>query len=352
MLIPGKYLIYLGEAAPPLGAKTGLGLVQWRPDLCVGQWCTGVRSVDNGLPEMSPAAARAAGASPLVIGVAPSGGAIAPAWIAAIVAAIEAGLDVASGMHTRLGSVPRIADAAQRHGRRLFDVRYPARAFDVGSGRRRSGRRLLTVGTDCALGKKYTALSIAREMSRRGIDATFRATGQTGILIAGDGVAIDAVVADFIAGAAEWLSPDNAADHWDVIEGQGSLFHPAYAGVSTGLLHGSQPDALVVCHDATRDTIDEYPDFPIPGLRECIDLNLRMARLTNREVRCIGLSVNTSGLPAGRRDDYLRDLAARYSVPCFDPIATGTAPLVDFLVDLYPQGGTGRAPRPPPAATG
>lgn len=335
MQIPGKYLIFLGTATTPIEAKTGFGLVHWRRELCAAQWGIGARSVDLGIPELAPAAAYAAGARTMVIGVAPSGGAIAAGWAEAIVAALESGLDVASGMHTRLGSVPAIAEAAQRCGRTLYDVRYPSRQYEVASGRRRSGCRLLTVGTDCVVGKKYTALSIAREMNARGLNATFRATGQTGILIAGAGVAIDAIVSDFIAGAAEWLSPDNSADHWDVIEGQGSLFHPAYAGVSVGLLHGSQPDALVVCHDATRSHIDGHPEYRIPDLRDCIDLNLRLARLTNPGARCVGVSVNTADLTAARRASLLRETSERLGVPCVDPIATGTGPLVDQLASLF-----------------
>lgn len=335
MDIPGKYLIFLGESATPIAAKTGFGLVQWRPEMCLGQWSLGARSVDLGVPEMTPDKARVAGARTMVIGVAPFGGAIEPGWISAIVAAIEAGLDVASGMHSRLGSVPAIAEAARRHGRALHDVRYPGRAFEVGSGRKRTGRRLLTVGTDCVVGKKYTALSIAREMNQRGMKATFRATGQTGILIAGSGVAIDAVVADFMAGAAEWLSPDNAPDHWDVIEGQGSLFHPGYAGVSVGLLHGSQPDALVVCHDIARGAIDGYPQYPVPELRDCIELNVRLARLTNPRARCVGVSINTSGLSASERTAALRDAADELGIPCIDPLATGPGVLVDYVEELF-----------------
>ena len=127
--------------------------------------------------------------------------------------------------------------------------------FATGKGTKRPGLRLLTVGTDCSVGKKYTALALEREMHARGLKADFRATGQTGILISGRGVAIDAVVADFISGAAEWLTPANEPDHWDVVEGQGSLFHPSFAGVTLGLLHGAQPDAFVVCHEPTRKTM-------------------------------------------------------------------------------------------------
>jgi uncharacterized NAD-dependent epimerase/dehydratase family protein len=336
MIIPGKYLIYLGDVTAVSDAKTGFGLAHWRPDACVAQWSRPEHVIDLGLPEMDPEQAYAAGARTMVIGVAPFGGTIKSSWRESIVHALRAGLNVASGMHTRLDSLPDVTAAAQRYDRKLYDVRHTTYQFDVASGRKRPGLRLLTVGTDCVVGKKYTALTIAREMNRRGMKATFRATGQTGVLIAGTGVAIDAVVSDFIAGAAEWLSPASAPEHWDVIEGQGSLFHPAYAGVSTGLLHGSQPDAIVLCHDATRRTIDGFPDYPVPDLGECIDLNLRMARLTNPAVRCVGISVNTSELPADRRAAYLREMSDRYAMPCFDPIATGTVAVVDHIAGLFP----------------
>lgn len=336
MLIAEKYLIFLGDVADAPSAKTGFGLVHWCRERCAGQWRTSFDTVNLGLPDMTPAEAVAAGARTMVIGVAPTGGEIQPAWIAAIVAALDAGLDIASGMHTRLASVPAIADAAQRTGRVLSDVRHARPACSVASGRKRSGLRLLTVGTDCAVGKKYAALCIAREMQSRGIRATFRATGQTGILISGAGVAVDAAVADFISGTAEWLSPDNDAAHWDIIEGQGSLFHPAYAGVSTGLLHGSQPDAIVVCHDPTRATIDEYPEYPLPTLEECIDLNLRLARLTNPAAQCVGISLNTSRLSDVERKMQLRTLAERMKLPCIDPITTGAGPIVERIAALFP----------------
>ncbi len=341
MILREGYLIFLGDVASPLDAKTAFGLRDWRPEVCVGQWRLPSCRVDLGLPERTPAVAAAAGAGTLVIGVAPAGGGIAAAWVGALVEALDAGLDVASGMHTRLRSVPAIAAAADRTGRSLFDVRHSDEHFLVATGRKRSGRRLLTVGTDCAAGKKYAALSIALAMKNRGVDATFRATGQTGILIAGRGVAIDAVVADFAAGAAESLSPDNAPDHWDVIEGQGSLFHPAYAGVTTALLHGSQPDALVVCHDPDRETVDEYPDYPLPDLGRCIDANLDVARLTHPGVVCAGLALNTSRMSAEERTRYLGGLEDRFACPCFDPIASGADALVDHLLRVCPPPRTG-----------
>jgi len=332
--IPSPYLLFLGDVAGPLDAKTGFGLLHWQRSRCLGQWRQPGCGVDLGIPDMTAVEACAAGARTLVIGVAPFGGSFAPAWIEAIVAALDAGLDVASGMHTRLGSIPAIADAAKRAGRTLFDVRFADRSFDVASGRKRTGRRLLTVGTDCCVGKKYAALSITAELWRRGQSATFRATGQTGILIAGEGVAIDAVVSDFVAGAAEALSPDNEPAHWDVIEGQGSLFHPAYAGVSLGLLHGSQPDAIVVCHDPLRAHLDGYADFPVVSVQHCADANLEAARLTNPGVRFAGVALNTSTLSPGARDGFLEDMAQRLGVPCFDPIATGAGDLVAGLLDF------------------
>lgn len=335
MIIPGNYLLFLGDVADRLDAKTACGLVDWSRERCVGQWRLPSCGIDMGLPDMDFVQARAAGARTLVIGVTPFGGAIAPQWIVPIVAALEAGLNVASGMHARLASVPEIAVAAQASGVSLFDVRVPGASFPVGSGRKRSGRRMLMVGTDCAVGKKYSALAIARDMAAQGLKATFRATGQTGILIAGAGIPIDAVVSDFIAGAAEALSPDNDRDHWDVIEGQGSLFHPAYAAVALGLLHGSQPDAIILCHAAGRTHVDGYPDFPLPDLAECIDLNLAMARRINPEARCAGISINGSALASDARADYLAAISDRFGLPCFDPVASGPAALLAHIAATF-----------------
>lgn len=331
MQIAAPYLIFLGEVPEALDAKTGLGIAYWRPDLCLAQWRLPECAADAGLPDMNAEEAAAKGAKTMVIGIAPFGGALKPSWIKAILQSLAAGMDIASGMHSRLRDIPEIREAAERHGRTLFDVRHADRKFDVGTGRKRTGKRLLTVGSDCAVGKKYTALSIFKELQSRGVKADFRATGQTGVLIAGRGVAIDAVVADFIAGAAEWLSPDNDPDHWDLIEGQGSLFHPAYAGVSLGLLHGSQPDALVLCHDPQRPHIDGYPNYPVPELRRCIEANEQAARLTNPNAHCIGIALNTSQLTAERRTAVLREYEDRYGLPCFDPIATGAGVLAAKL---------------------
>jgi uncharacterized NAD-dependent epimerase/dehydratase family protein len=322
-------LLFVGDAPNQLHAKTASGIREWAPEACLGQMRLPGSGVDLGLPDMSPEAAGAAGAGSFVIGVAPLGGELPHSWHAILLRAAAAGLDIVSGLHTSLQDVPGLAAEARARGASLVDVRQPRRKFGVGTGRRRSGKRLLTVGTDCALGKKYTALAIAKALRARGVDAEFRATGQTGIIICGRGVAIDAVVADFVAGAAEWLSPDAAADHWDVIEGQGSLFHPSYAGVTLGLIHGSQPDVLILCHDPTRGRIEACPEFPIPSLEAAAARYLEAACLTNAAVRLAAVSLNTSGIDPARRARVMEETAARMGVPCFDPLGTPLDAVVD-----------------------
>jgi len=323
--LPAPYLLFLGDVTEAGFAKTAFGLRDWARELCIGEFALPAATVTVGLPRLTPAQARAQGARSIVIGVANTGGVLRPEWIPGLVAALEAGLDVVSGMHKRLAACPELSAAAERLGRRLIDVRQPPAGLPVGSGRKRSGKRLLTVGTDCALGKKYTALALERAFRGRGIDADFRASGQTGIMIAGMGMPLDAVVADFIAGAAEVLSPDAAPEHWDMIEGQGSLFHPAYAGVSLGLLHGSQPDVLVLCHEPGRAYLLGYPDFPTPSLQEAIAHHLAMGRLTNPGVRCAGVSFNTAMLTLREADALMQRAAGQVGLPVADPMRGGPA---------------------------
>jgi D-glutamate N-acetyltransferase len=331
MQLNKPYLLFLGASESLLDCKTAAGLRDWcRPDVTGQSGLPGCK-VDLGLPWYSAQQARDAGARSFVIGVAPVGGAIPLEWHPALLAAVAAGLDVVSGMHTRLAAVPGLAERAAARGCRLLDVRHSDRVFSAATGERRAGRRVLTVGTDCALGKKYTALALTAALRARGAAATFRATGQTGIMIAGAGVAIDAVVADFIAGAAEWLSPANDPAHWDVIEGQGALFHPAYAGVTLGLVHGSQPDALVLCHDPARRTIDGYPHHPIPSLAEAMSQYLTAARVTNREARFVGISLNTSSLGAPERERLMAALAGEFGLPVIDPMQGGAGAIAARL---------------------
>jgi uncharacterized NAD-dependent epimerase/dehydratase family protein len=287
--------------------------------------------VDLGVPDMSIAEAAEAGVGSLVIGVAPVGGLVPEAWWPVLADAARSGLDVVCGLHMKLGDRPDLVDTARASGVRLIDVRVPPKNLPVGTGARRSGRRLLTVGTDCAVGKKYTALALHRALEEAGLKATFRATGQTGIMIAGEGIPIDAVVADFVSGAAERLTPDNDPDHWDVIEGQGSLFHPGYAGVSLGLLHGSQPDAFVVCHDAARTRLSDFEHYALPPLTECIEQHALLGRRTNPAIRCVGVSLNTSRLSPKRRTAIRAETAARTGLPCVDPLLDGCGAIVDYI---------------------
>ncbi|MCH9694062.1 MAG: DUF1611 domain-containing protein [Gammaproteobacteria bacterium] len=333
--LQAPYLIYLGDCPDELHAKTGAGIAYWRPDSCMAQMRLPDCPVDLGLPDMSATEAKTAGVKTAIIGVAPVGGRIPDHWLAQLTKLAETGISIASGMHTKLVDVPQLASAASESGAELIDVRVPPENIPVGDGRPRSGKRVLMIGTDCAVGKKYSALALHRELDRRGIKATFRATGQTGIMIAGEGIPIDAVIADFISGAAETLSPDNDDDHWDVIEGQGSLLNPSYAGVSLGLMHGSQPDAIVLCHDALRTEIDETGgDYPIPEIDDVIDESLRLARRTNPRCFCAGVSVNTSQLGEFDRETYLSGLQGELGIPCVDPVATGMTPIANFLLKV------------------
>ena len=320
MAIDHPYLMFLGDAADQLAAKTASGVAHWRPDWCVGQLRLAGCRADLGLADMTIAEAAAAGCRTMIVGVANRGGVVSDAWRDTLLAALDAGLDIASGLHQRIADIPEVTDAAAANGRRLFDVRHPTRQFAVASGAKRPGKRLLTVGTDCSVGKMYTALAIERALAARGTAVDFRATGQTGIFIAGDGVAVDAVVADFISGATEWLAPANAPDHWDLVEGQGSLFHPSYAGVTVGLVHGAQPDAIVACHEPTRNHMRGLPDRPLPEIEACIDGHLGVARLTNPAARCVGVAINTAALDAAAASGLLGGLAdgwaCRWSTRC------------------------------------
>ena len=329
--LPAPHLLFLGDVTNPLDAKTAMGLRDWRPERCIGQYRLPGCAVDLGLPEMDFSAAATAGARSVVIGVAPSGGALKAEWVSALGEALRAGLSVVSGLHRKLSDEPALVKAAAASGQRLIDVRVPPPSIPIASGRQRSGKRLLMVGTDCCVGKKYSALALHKAMKERGVAATFRATGQTGILIAGGGIPMDAVVSDFLSGAAEMLTPDAAPDHWDVIEGQGSLFHPAYAAVTLGLLHGSQPDAMVLCHAVGRTVIDEYEDYPVPDLRDCIAQYEQAARVTHAQARVVGISLNTQGSDEADALSACDEVSSLTGVPCIDPMRHALDPILDAL---------------------
>lgn len=325
IVIPQKYLLFLADVTDERYAKTALGLAYWASERCVGEYALAGSTITTGLTPMTPAQAYAQGARSLVIGVANRGGYLSDEWLDGLVEALEAGLDLVSGLHGKLGAIPRLVEAANRSGRQLIDVRTPPADIPIATGRKRSGKRLLTVGTDCALGKKYTSLKIAEGMKARGIDVDFRASGQTGIMIAGQGMPMDAVVSDFLAGAAELLSPDAAADHWDVVEGQGSIFNPSYASVTLGLLHGSQPDVFVVCHQTDRTAMLGLPHVPMPTITEVIEQTIALGRLTNPNIRCGGISLNTAALDPEAAAAEIESISQAFGFPAADPVRGGPA---------------------------
>jgi uncharacterized NAD-dependent epimerase/dehydratase family protein len=328
--------VFLGDAHNEIYTKTAFGLIQWRRSSCAGQVRLPGCQVDTGVPDLTVAQAKAAGVRSLVVGSAAVGGAIPPHWIATLCEAASQGIDIVAGLHARLADLPHLAKAAAAGGARLIDLRVPPAGLPVGTGRKRTGLRLLTVGTDCACGKKYTALALEREMRARGIKCDFRASGQTGIMIAGRGVPLDAVVADFVTGAAEVLSPDNEAQHWDLIEGQGSLFHPGFLQVTIGLLVGSQPDVFVVCHEPSRPELLGCPGFATPSIADVIDRTIAIGRLTNPAIRCVGIAVNTSKMSDDARARLRHEYEIQHALPCVDPLIDGVGAIVDRLSRQLP----------------
>ena len=329
--IRSPYLLFLGDAPDMLAAKVAIGIRDWRPERAVGQMRLPGCGADLGLPEMSLEEARDAGAQTLVIGVANRGGVIAESWKAVAREALAMGYDVAAGLHNLLRDEPDLVAAAERGGRILHDVRVPSVRYPIADGVRRGGRRCLAVGTDCSVGKMYTAMAMEAEMRGRGMKATFRATGQTGILVTGGGVPLDAVIADFMAGAVEWLTPDNDPDHWDLIEGQGSLFHVSYSGVTMALVHGGQPDALILSHEPMRTHMRGLPHFGLPSLEELRDTALPLARRVNPDCVVTGVSVNTKALGDEEAARCCEEIEARLGLPTVDPVRHGAGRLVDGL---------------------
>ena len=278
MTIQQPYVLFLGDAPDPLAAKVAQGIKDWRPGLSIGQITLPSCKADMGLKNLSIKEAVSMGAKTLVIGVANRGGIISDKWKDVLKEAIISGLDIASGLHNLLRDESELVNLAKIHNTNLIDVRVPTVEYPIANGIKRSGKRCLAVGTDCSIGKMYTAIALEKEMKNKGLKATFRATGQTGILITGDGVPLDAVIADFMAGSIEHLTPDNDEDHWDIIEGQGSLYHPSYSGVTMALVHGGQPDALILCHEPTRSHMRGLPGYSLPTLNELNEIGRASCR--------------------------------------------------------------------------
>jgi uncharacterized NAD-dependent epimerase/dehydratase family protein len=331
-MIKTPYLLFLGDAPDQLAAKVAQGIKDWRPENAVGQLRMEGCKADLGLTDMTLEQAKQAGAKTLVIGVANRGGVISAAWKTVLLSALAAGFDIASGLHNLLRDEPDLVAAAADHGGQLVDVRVPTEDYPIANGVPRAGKRMLAVGTDCSVGKMYTALAVDIEMRARGLKSSFRATGQTGILITGGGVPLDAVIADFMAGSIEHLTPDNDPDHWDIIEGQGSLFHVSYSGVTLALIHGGQPDALVLCHEPTREHMRGLLGYRLPSIAAVRDLALSLAQVANPTCQVVGISVNTQHLSGADAKAYLITVEAELGLPAVDPFRHGAERLVDALV--------------------
>ena len=333
-MIETPYLLFLGDAPDPLSAKVAQGIKDWRPENAVGQFRMEGCKADMKLPDMDLAAAKAAGAKTLVIGVANRGGIISQAWKKVLVEALEEGFDLASGLHNLLRNEEDLAAVAKACGRTLHDVRIPTVQYPIANGEKRSGKRVLAVGTDCSVGKMYTALALDESLRKMGKKSTFRATGQTGILITGGGVPLDAVIADFMAGSIEYLTPDNDDDHWDIIEGQGSLFHVSYSGVTMALVHGGQPDALILCHEPTREHMRGLPGYKLPTLEALRDTALPLARVANPACEVVGISINTQHLSDEEAEAYLAKVESEMGLPTVDPYRQNADRLAEALAAL------------------
>jgi uncharacterized NAD-dependent epimerase/dehydratase family protein len=330
-----RYLILAeGRSGDPHYGKTARGVIRYAPNPAVivvdstrpGETLDGVPVVG------SVADALAYEPTTALVGVATQGGRFPPAWRELLKQCVEAGLDVENGLHEFLADDPELAELARRHGAELRDLRRPPEGLDVPSGEnlRIPARIALTVGSDCAIGKKTVALELDREARRRGLPSVFVPTGQTGIAIAGWGIAVDAVVADFLAGAAERLVVEGhrRGGEFLFVEGQGSLAHPAYSGVTLGLIHGAAPHVFVLCHRAGATEIEGYPGHPLPSLAQLVELHERIS-LPLRPARVAALALNTAHLHEVEARRAIEFAAAETGLPADDPVRFGAGQLLD-----------------------
>ncbi len=331
-MIKTPYLIFLGDAPDQLAAKVGQGIKDWRPDISLGQIRLPSCKADLGLCDYTLEEAKNLGAKTLIVGVANRGGTFSSTWKETLCQALDLKFDIASGLHNLLSDEKEFKELASLNKCSLFDVRITSENFPIANGKKRSGKRCLTIGTDCSIGKMYSTLAIEREMLNRGIKATFRATGQTGILISGSGIPLDAIVADFMAGAVETLTPDADDDHWDLIEGQGSLFHVSYSGVTMALIHGGQPDHLILCHEPTRTHMRGLPHYNIPTLEALYETALPLARIANPDCKISGICLNTKNITETEGKDLIKEIENTFHLPTVDPFKDGTKTIVDNLL--------------------
>ena len=333
-----RYLILAeGKSGDPHYGKTMRGVVAYSPHPTVAILDSERAGKDyKGIPIVgSVGEAMAHDPDTALVGVATSGGRFPPEWRKLLRESIEAGLDVENGLHEFLGEDQELAALARERGVELRDLRRPPPGLSVPTGENLHvpAKIVLTVGSDCAIGKKTVAVELDRAARERGLQSVFVPTGQTGIAIAGWGIAVDAVVSDFLAGAAEWLVLEGARRGGKLlfVEGQGSLVHPAYSGVTLGLMHGSAPHAYVLCHRAHATEVDSYPGHPLPSLRELVELHAR-ASLPARPARVAAIALNTRGLDEDAARAAVAEAAEETGLPADDPVRFGAATLLDAIL--------------------
>ena len=268
----------------------------------------------------------------LLIGIAPVGGGLPEAWRAFLREAIASGLDVISGLHLMLNDDPELADLAEAHGVRLHDVRRPPDDIPIGRNlaHTMAVKRVLATGSDCNTGKMVASFELAEALRRRGRDACFIATGQTGIMLCGRGIAIDRVISDFVPGAVELMLREVQHREVAIIEGQGSLIEPAYSGVTLGLMHGAAPDAMILCHHATRKTLIHHDNVPIPPLPDLIELHEHVMKLLHPS-KVIGIALNCVDLDDDGARAAIRRTEADTGLPATDVVRFGPDKLADAI---------------------
>jgi uncharacterized NAD-dependent epimerase/dehydratase family protein len=337
VLQPAKrYLILAeGKSGDPHYGKTARGVLRYSPHPTVAILDSSrAAETHEGIPVVATVedALRFEPTTALV-GVATQGGRFPPAWRELLSASIAAGLDVENGLHEFLADDPELAALAEQHGVELRDLRKPPDDLNVPTGANLAvdATIVLTVGSDCAIGKMTVSLELDREAQRRGLRSVFVPTGQTGIAIAGWGISVDAVVSDFLAGAAERLVVEGAT-RGDLLwmEGQGALLHPAYSGVTLGLIHGSAPHAYVLCHQAGETAIEGFPEQPIPPLRELVELHER-ASLPARPARVACIALNTRALEDRAARAAIEAAEEETGLPADDPVRFGAGRLLDAI---------------------
>ncbi|MCA9249821.1 MAG: DUF1611 domain-containing protein [Phycisphaerales bacterium] len=324
-------------------AKTALGLLRYCPDEVVavldrqhvGESLFDLVGTGKDIPIIgSIDAAKQLSANQLLMGVALPGGQLPVAWREFLEEGLQSGMDIVSGMHARLNHDERFAQLAKENGRTLYDVRNPGPPPPVGSGKAAftKAKRILTVGSDCNVGKRVTALEITRELKSRDVNVEFLATGQTGIMISGSGVPADAVISDFLTGYIERGVLERGDADYVLVEGQGSILNPAFSPVTLGLIHGAMPDAMIICHHPPRKNM-RATEYPVAGLRELIDLHEAITKPLYPS-KVIAVALNCFGMDPQAADDAVRATQELTGLPAIDPIRMGASGFADLILAL------------------